>query len=142
MSTMQENTFIIEAYFRFRRIVNGEWQYSMPECKAQFQLRFPNNIVEETALYHHVRQIVEIFLTMGSAMKRKSTGRPQTDQNVVDQVEELVAENPHSSTRRISAQTNVSYTNVRRILDRRLHMHLYKVSVVQEILPRDHNSRI
>jgi hypothetical protein len=61
---------------------------------------------------------------------------------VVDQVEELIAENPHSSTRLMSAQTNVSHTNVRTILRRRLHMHPYKVSVVQEILPRDHNSRM
>jgi hypothetical protein len=61
---------------------------------------------------------------------------------VVDQVEELIAENPHSSTRRMSAQTNVSHTNVRTILRRRLHMHPYKVSVVQEILPKDHNSRM
>jgi hypothetical protein len=60
-------------------------------------------------------------------MKRKSTGRPQTDQNVVDQVEELVVENPHSSTRHMSAQTNVSHTNVRRILSRRLHMHPERV---------------
>jgi hypothetical protein len=68
-------------------------------------------------------------------MKRKSTGRPQTDQNVVDQVEELVVENPHSSTRHMSVQTNVSHTNVRRILSRRLHMHPQKESVVQKILP-------
>jgi hypothetical protein len=61
--------------------------------------------------------------------------------NVVDQVEEIVAENPHSSTR-MSDQTNVSHTNVRRILSRRLHMHPHKMFVVQEILPRDHNSRM
>jgi hypothetical protein len=34
----------------------------------------------------------------GKCDEGKSTGRPQTDQNVVDKVEELVAENPHSST--------------------------------------------
>jgi hypothetical protein len=100
----------------------------MPECKAQFRLRFPNNIVEETALHHHVPQIVKRFCTMGSVMKREFPSRPQTDQNVIDQVEELVAENPHSSTRRI--------------LSCRLRMHPNKVSVVQEILSRDHNSRM
>jgi hypothetical protein len=36
---------------------------------------------------------------------------------------------------------NVSYTNVR-IRNRHSHMQQYKVSVVQEILPRDHNSRM
>jgi hypothetical protein len=55
MYTMQENTFVTEAYFRSRRVINGEWQYS--ECKAHF----PNKIAEETALHHHVRQIVRDF---------------------------------------------------------------------------------
>jgi hypothetical protein len=96
----------------------------MPECKAQFRLRFPNKIVAETALHHHVRQIVERFRKTGSVMKRKFIGRPQTDQNVVDQVEELVVENYHSLTYRMSAQTNVS--NVRKSLTRRLHMHPLK----------------
>jgi hypothetical protein len=43
---------------------------------------------------------------------------------MVGQVEELITENPHSSTRRMSSQTNVFHTNVRRILSRRLHMCL------------------
>jgi hypothetical protein len=38
------------------------------------------------------------------------------------------------------AQANVSHTNVGRILSRHLHMHPYKVSVVQDILPRDDNN--
>jgi hypothetical protein len=85
---MQENTFFIEAYFRSGRVVNGEWQYSMPECKAQFRLRFLNKIIEETELHHYVREIVERFRTTRSMMKRKSTGRPQTDQNIIDQVDQ------------------------------------------------------
>jgi hypothetical protein len=79
---------------------------------------------------------------MGSVMKRKFTARPQTDQNIVDQVEELVAENPHSSTRRMSGSNKWSHTNVRRILSRRLHLHPNKVSVVQEILSKNPNSRM
>jgi hypothetical protein len=98
---MQENTFIIEPYFLSGRVVNGNGN-----------ILCLNAIIEETALHHYV------------VMKRKFTGRPQTDQNVVDQVEELVVENPHSSTCRMSAQTNVS--NVRKSLTRRLHMHPLK----------------
>jgi hypothetical protein len=118
MYTMQENTLIIEACFRPGRIVNARIHS-----------------------FDYVHQIVARFRTTGSVMKGKSTGTPQTDQNV-DQVEELVAENHHSSTRRMSAQTNVSHTNERfkRIRSRCSHMHPYKVSVVQEILPRDHNN--
>lgn len=142
MYTVQENTFIIEAYFRSGRLVNEEWQYSIPECKAQFRLKFPNKIVEETALQHHVRQIIERFQTTGSVLKGKSTGRLQTNQNVTEQVQALVEENPHSSLRRLSARTDVSYSTVRRILKKRLHMHPYKITLVQKILPRDHNSRM
>jgi hypothetical protein len=101
MYTMQENTLIIEACFRPGRIVNARIHS-----------------------FDYVHQIVARFRTTGSVMKGKSTGTPQTDQNV-DQVEELVAENPHSATRRMSAQTNVSLANVKRILNRRLDNYTY-----------------
>jgi hypothetical protein len=82
------------------RVVKGNGNILCLNAKHSFDLGF------RTTLHHHVRQIVDRFRTMGSVMKRKFTARQQTDQNIVDQVEELVAENPHSSTRRMSAQTN------------------------------------
>lgn len=142
MYTLQENIFIIEAYFRSAQFLNGEWQYSYGECKRQFHLQFPNRVVDNIALHHHIRLVVEKFRARGSVLKGKSSGRPRTQQNIVENVENLVEENPQTSVRRLSAQTNVSSSTVHRILKRRLHMHAYKVSVVQQILPRDHVTRV
>ena len=54
----------------------------------------------------------------------------------------LIEKNLHSSLRRLSVRTDVFFRSVRRILKNRLHMHPYKITLVQEILLLDHNSRM
>jgi hypothetical protein len=63
-------------------------------------------IVKDTVLQHHVRRAVESFRTTRSVLK--SAGRPQENQNTMEYVEALVEENPQTSLRRLSAQTDVS----------------------------------
>ena len=83
---------------------------------ACFRLKFLNKIIEETALHHHVWQIIDILQTTRSVLNEKSTGKPQTNENVMGQVQALVEENPHSSLRRLSARTDVSFSTIRRVL--------------------------
>ena len=87
-------------------------------------------------------EIADKFQTTESVLKGKSTGKPQTNENVTKQVYAFLEENPHSSLRRLLARNDLSFNTVRRILKTRLHMHPYKITLVQEILPRDHNSRL
>ena len=57
---------------------------------------------KNTSLQRHVQHIVHRFNVTGSVIKGKSTGRPQVDENIVDQVEALVEENRHSPLRRVT----------------------------------------
>lgn len=78
MYTVQENIFIIEAYFRSGQLINGEWQYSYVNCRQQFRQQFPNRIVEETVLQHHICRVIETFRTTGNVAKASlQVGQPR-----------------------------------------------------------------
>lgn len=86
---------------------------------------------------------VSNFRATGSALKRKSTGRPRsvrTPENVAA-VREAVERSPSRSALKHAAALRLSDRSVRRILHADLKFHPYKMMIAQELSERDWENR-
>ena len=86
---------------------------------------------------------VSNFRAIGSALKRKSTGRPRsvrTPENVAA-VREAVERSPSRSAVKHASALCLSDRSVRRILHADLKFHPYKMMIVQELSERDWENR-
>lgn len=90
-----------------------------------------------------IRRWVLHFRETGSALKRKSTGRPRTVRTPenVNAVRVSVQQSPRRSARRHAAALGISDRSVRRILHKSLEMYPYKMMLVQELNERDFQTR-
>jgi len=91
-----------------------------------------------------IRRLVARFQEQGSVRDLPRSGRPcsVTNEENIQRVQESVEENPETSTRRRSAELQMSRRSLRRILRKNLHMFPYKVQLVQELKPGDSQQRI
>jgi hypothetical protein len=71
--SVEQNTFIVVSYFRNGRFVNGEWTYSLSDCKNEFRAKYPDNI-QDDSLLTHIGRIVNRFLTTGTARVNRQDG--------------------------------------------------------------------
>ena len=79
-----------------------------------------------------------------SALNRRRSGRPKTRtaQENVTAVADSIEQSTRRSIRKHAFALHMSATSVYRILHRSLHMHPYKIMVVQELSERDYETRI
>lgn len=90
-----------------------------------------------------IRAWVRKFEATGSTLNQKPKGPERTkrsDENI-NEVGSSVIRNPGQSTRKRSAELSVSRTTLRRILKEDLKLHPYKLQLVQDLKPNDHNLR-
>jgi hypothetical protein len=139
--SVEQNTFIVVSYFRNGRFVNGEWTYSLSDCKNEFRAKYPDNI-QDDSLLTHIGRIVNRFLTTGTVSKGKSSGRPPVSDEIVEDLRERVEETPQISVARLSQQSGVPRSTCHKIIKNRLQLHPYKISVIQELQPADYQSRV
>ena len=86
---------------------------------------------------------IKNFRKNGSALKRRSTGRPRTSttpENAMA-VKASVQQSPQRSARKHAAALRISSTSVRRILHKELQMHPYKIMLAQELNENDFETR-
>lgn len=108
-----------------------------------FRIRFalaPRDPVPDKKTIH---VWVSTFRQTGSALKKKSTGRPRTatgPENVAA-VRASIEQSPQRSARKHATALQLSDRSVRRILHRDLKMHPYKIAIVQELSERDWETR-
>lgn len=142
--TVEEDTFIVMAYFRSGiRDELGAWTYSTESCYEQFVTTYGEQHIPFHIFAQHQERVISRFMDSGSVCKGKSPGRPKiTTPEVVANVQEHMLRSPQKSIRQLSQQVGVSYSSCRRVLKEELHMHPYKVSVVQELHPRDFIARV
>ena len=78
-----------------------------------------------------------------SALNRRRSGRPRTRtaQENVTAVADSIEQSPRRSIRKHAFALHMSATSVHRILHWSLHMHPYKIMVVQELSERDYETR-
>jgi hypothetical protein len=139
--TPEQNKFIIMSYYRNGVKRDGEWTYSVQACKEAFLANCPDQNVLEKSLAAHIHRIVNRFITTGSVEKEKSSGLPKVIEDVNENIRDHLEEHPRTSLIRLSLQNGVSRSTCHKIVKKNLHLHPYKVTTVQELLPNDPESR-
>jgi hypothetical protein len=133
----EQNTFIVMSYFRNGTFINGGWSYSVVACKDEYLAKYPNVQIQESSLKAHIRTVINRFIQTGNVNEKKSTGRPQISEEIVEDLRARVEQNPQTSLKRLSLQSGVPLSTCHKVLKKRLHMHPYKTSVLQQLLPID-----
>ncbi|KAL1516167.1 hypothetical protein ABEB36_000086 [Hypothenemus hampei] len=142
--TTEQVAFILMAHFRSgTRNPDGTWSYSLESCVDQFIKAFPNEIVDYEVFGNHKRRIVSRFENKNCICREKSSGRPTVlQQPVLEDIQARMRASPQNSIRKLAAQTGLSFSSCRKALVKNLHMHAYRVSVVQELHPVDFEKRV
>ncbi len=141
--TDEQRIFAIESYFRNGSKVNGNWIYSMQDCFLEFQEKFPAALVEYKSFYDTVTTSIHNFREIGSINRKKGSGRPlRRTEGLVNNVREVVEEQPKISIRRLSQQVNSNYTTCQRVLKKDLNCYPYRLQVCQELLETDFPRRM
>ena len=128
---VEHRDFAVEQFF-FR---NND---SFVTVQRLFRRQF--NVARDGAIPDHntVLRWVESFRTIGSVMKRTSTGRPRTARTPENEsVRRSVIESPRRSTRRRASILGLSCLSLQLILHGELNFHPYKIMIVQKLLPSD-----
>lgn len=97
--SVENDKFLLEAYFRSGERDENGWQYSLRSCHLQFQEEFPNQDIVDYEIFSHVRRLVARFRNTGSVCKGKSTGRKSV------LAEDRLEASPTKSLRKLSAQS-------------------------------------
>ncbi|KAJ3652102.1 hypothetical protein Zmor_018098 [Zophobas morio] len=116
--SLEQNMFIIMSYY------------------YEYLVKYPV-VIEEESLKTHIRRIVARFNATGSVSKGKPTGTPQISEDVVEDSRTRIEQSPKKSLSQLSLQSGVPYIKCQKIIKKKLHMHLYKISMVQELQPAD-----
>lgn len=79
------------------------------------------------------------FEESGSTLDKQRSGRPRTSRTEenIDVVKHSIRENPTQSTRKRSSALNLPRTSLQRILKKDLHLHPYKIQLVQKLKDTD-----
>jgi hypothetical protein len=114
--TLEQRIFVLECYFRNGRKDNGVWIYLFEETFAEFQEVFPM-AVEYKKFLDSTRRIVSNFRQNGSVKRKEGSGRPKVrSEEVINNVRQIVQEQPKISVRHLGLQLNIPSTTTHRIL--------------------------
>ena len=125
--------FVIEEFVK-----NGE---SVVVTQHSFQRHFSLNRHDPVPTGKTIHHWVSNFRQTSSALNRRKSDRPRTAQENVTAVADSIEQSPRRSIRKHAFALHMSATSVHRILHRSLHMHPYKIMVVQELRERDYEIR-
>ena len=115
---------------------------SVVATQHSFRRHFSLNRHDPVPTGKTIRRWVSNFRQTSSALNRRS-GRPRTrtaEENVTAAADSI-EQSPRRSLRKHAFAWNMSATSVHRILHRSLHMHPYKIMVVQELSESDYETR-
>ena len=131
----EHRTFVIEEFVK-----NGE---SVVATQRSFRRHFSLNRHDPVPTEKTIHRWVSNFRQTSSALNRRRSGRPRTRtaQENVTAVADSIEQSPRRSIRKHAFALHMSATSVHRILYRSLHMHPYKIMVVQELRERDYETR-
>ena len=66
----------------------------------------------------------------------------EVSEDVVEDLTTRIKQNPKKSLSKLSLQSGVPYSTCQKIVKEKLHMHPYKISLVQELQPADFPRRV
>lgn len=123
--------FVIETFFKNKD--------SVVATQRAFRRRFGLTRHDSVPDAKTITKWITSVRATGSALPRKPAGRPKsvrTPENIVA-VRASIEQSPSRSARKHAAALGISSRTVRRILHSDLHLHPYKLRVVQELSPED-----
>ena len=86
---------------------------------------------------------MRVFRETRSVHNKKGDGRPTLCNNeVIEDVEERMENNPSTSLRHLSQEVELSVGTCHKIMKKKLHLFSYKLHVYHELLPADFKRRI
>ena len=130
----EHRAFVIEEFVK-----NGE---SVVATQRSFRRHFSLNRHDPVPTGKTIHHWVSNFRQTSSALNRRSSRpRTRTAQENVTAVADSIEQSPRRSIRKHAFALHMSATSVHRILHRSLHMHPYKIMVVQEFSERDYKTR-
>ncbi|KAL4149807.1 hypothetical protein QTP88_003669 [Uroleucon formosanum] len=131
----EHRAFVVEEYIR-----NGD---SAITTQRAFRIRFKLGRHDPVPDRKTIQVWLSNFRATGSALKRKSSGRPltATTPDNVARVSASIQQSPRRSALKHAAALELSDRSVRRILHTHLHMHPYEMMITQELSARDFETR-
>ena len=131
----EHRAFVVEQFVK-----NGE---PVVATQRSFRRHFSLNRHDPVPAGKTIRRWVSNFPQTSSALNRRRSDCPRTrtaEENVTA-VAESIEQSPRRSLRKHAFALHMSATSVHRILHRSLHMHPYKIMVVQELSESDYETR-
>ena len=128
-------SFVVETFFTN----SGSLTATQRLFRTHFKLGRHNPVPSRNTILLWIKN----FRKNGSALNRRSTGRPRTSttpENAMA-VKASVQLSPQRSARKHAAALRISATSVRRILHKELQMHPYKIVLAQELNENDFETR-
>lgn len=132
----KKHIFIVECYWFFRRSCN--------DVRKHFRQVFGRSAVEPTnkVILTNVRKFTDNGTIM--SLRKGHSGRPRsaTTPDQVALLEDYMEENPTTSTRRASAELEISKSSVHRIMKKALKLYPYKIQIFQQLCAWDIERRL
>ena len=133
MYSIKERVFLVQNVF-FER---GNYTVKVKQLFAE---NFPNSKLPHRDT---VRDLINKFLETGSVHDAARSGRPTvlTEQKLED-ISDMMLKSPTKSIGKLAQQSGISYGSAYKAVRNELNLYPYKVSVVHELKPTDHEKRI
>lgn len=136
--TTEQKAFLVESYFRNGSKIDGRWVYSVADCRQELSEMFPDVIMDENHFKCTLNRCIKLFRESGSVIKKNSSGRPpKRTAEVVETARQIMEEQPRTPIRHLAQQVDLSVGTCHSILHKELHLHPYRITSVQELLPVD-----
>ena len=126
-----------------------------PERKAAIVRRYiqTNSIIATQRWYRSIygppapsgdsiRRWNDHFLRYGTVADLPRSGRPRVSSEDVSKIENAFNENPRLSTRNAERELGIPRSTIRDVLRKKLKMFPYRISFLQQLLPRDYVDRL
>lgn len=108
---------------------------------THFNQKYPNVEINRDFVGNLIRSFKENGHILNHSEKKSlSEKRINVNQDEIDQINHTINQNPHVSIERISNTTNINKSKIRSVLKSQ-KFHPYKLTILQEILPRDYPTR-
>ena len=113
----------------------------MKSPTAAVQRKFRNEFGPDPPHTNSIKRWFKNFVKTGSILVRKRSGRPSTDEEIVDAVRVAFHRSPRKSICVASNELAIPRSTVNKVLHERLRLHAYKLHTVQTLKPDDHPRR-
>jgi hypothetical protein len=128
MATVQQKALCVLWFFETKSVI---------ETQHSYRTRYGKDPPSDNALRRWLKQYQET----GSVLRRKAAERLSNSQENVERIQEAFSGSPQKSTRRASLQLSIPQTTVWRVVHNCLHLHVYKLQIVQALKPDDKTCR-